>query len=138
MVGGLSYIGGRLTAPVSGDEGTDRELADKAKAKTRSAADAVSSGARSAQDKAGQAADEAKHQSKGLFSSIRDAFSQPADRDSAAERAHHDTATLSDKAKSAIGDAQDKCAPELLSCSQRLSAASMSAARPRVSWKVPG
>ena len=116
MVGGLSYIGGRLTAPVSGDEGTDAELADKAKAKTRSAADAVSSGAHKAQDSTAQAAEEAKQQSKGLFSSIRDAFSQPAtDRDSATERVHHDTATLQDKAKSAIGEAQDKCASELLS-----------------------
>lgn len=48
MVGSLSYIGGRLTAPVSGEEETDKELADKAKAKTKSAADAVSSGVRTA------------------------------------------------------------------------------------------
>ena len=115
VVGSLSYIGGRLTAPVSGDEGTDAELADKAKAKTRSAADAVSSGAQQAQDKTAQAAEDTKQQAKGLFSSIRDAFSQPADhRDSTMERAHHDAATLGDKAKSAIGDAQDKCVPELL------------------------
>lgn len=115
MVGGLSYMGGRLTAPVSGEEETDADLADKAKAKTRSAADAVSSGAQKAQDKTAEAAEEAKHQSKGLFSSIRDAFSQPAaDKDSAVDKAHHDTATLQDKAKNAIGDAQDKCVPEPL------------------------
>ncbi len=42
VVGGLSYIGGRLTAPVSGDEGKDREIADKAKENVNRGADKLS------------------------------------------------------------------------------------------------
>lgn len=42
VVGGLSYIGGRLTAPVSGDEGKDKEVADKAKANVNRGADKLS------------------------------------------------------------------------------------------------
>ena len=42
VVGGLSYMGGRLSAPVSGDEGKDREIADKAKENVSRGADKLS------------------------------------------------------------------------------------------------
>ena len=59
VVGGLSYIGGRLTAPVSGDEGKDREIADKAK-------ENVSRGA----DKLSNAGEEGKEKVCGIFPAL--------------------------------------------------------------------
>lgn len=114
MVGGLQYVGGRLTAPVSGSESKDRELADKAKEKTRSAADAVSGGAQSAKEQTGEAAEHAKQQGKGLFASIKDAFSAPAEHKEEPKSADlHAKATntinsLEDQAKGAYHNVQDK------------------------------
>ena len=60
VVGGLSYMGGRLSAPVSGDEGKDREIADKAKAN-------VSRGA----DKLSNAGEEGKEKVRGMLSTVQ-------------------------------------------------------------------
>ena len=51
-MGGLSYIGGRLSAPVSGDEGKDKEVADKAKANVNRGADKLSNAGQEGKEKA--------------------------------------------------------------------------------------
>lgn len=51
VVGGLSYVGGRLTAPVSGDEGKDKEVADKAKANVNKGADKLSNAGQETREK---------------------------------------------------------------------------------------
>lgn len=50
VVGGLSYIGGRLAAPVSGDESKDKEVADKAKANVNKGADKLSNAGQETKD----------------------------------------------------------------------------------------
>lgn len=50
VVGSMSYIGGRLTAPVSGDEGKDREIADKAKHNVNRGADKLSNAGEDVKD----------------------------------------------------------------------------------------
>ena len=52
-MGGLSYIGGRLSAPVSGNEGKDKEVADKAKANVSTGADKLSNAGQEGKDKVG-------------------------------------------------------------------------------------
>ena len=113
-MGGLQYMGGRLTAPVSGSESKDRELADKAKDKTRAAADAVSGGSQSAREQTSEAAEHAKQQGKGLFASLKDAFAAPAEPKEEPRTADlHAKATstinsLEDQAKGAYHNVQDK------------------------------
>ena len=51
VVGGLSYMGGRLTAPVSGDEGKDREIADTAKENVSRGADKLSNAGEEGKEK---------------------------------------------------------------------------------------
>lgn len=51
VVGGLSYMGGRLSAPVSGDEGKDREIADKAKENVSRGADRLSNAGEEGKEK---------------------------------------------------------------------------------------
>ncbi len=102
MVGGLSYVKGRLTAPVSGEEGKDEELKDSAKEETSRAADKVSAAAQNASYRASAAAEETKEQSKGLFASIKDAFNSGDKTDTVhSENAHQ-------KAKGTLEDAQDR------------------------------
>lgn len=98
-----SYVKGRLTAPVSGEEGKDEEIKEDAKAKTRQAADKVSSAALTAQDKTSAAARETKEQSKGLFASIKDAIA-PKESETATYRSK-DT---HEKAKSTLAEVEDK------------------------------
>lgn len=104
IVGGLSYVKGRLTAPVSGEEGKDEEIKEDAKEKTRQAADKVNSAAQTAQDKTSAAAQETKEHSKGLFASIKDAFAtkdQP-------ETATYHSKDAHEKAKSTLEEMEDK------------------------------
>ena len=51
VVGGFSYIGGRLTAPVSGDEGKDKEMANKAKENVNRGADKLSNAGEEGKEK---------------------------------------------------------------------------------------
>lgn len=100
VVGGLSYVKGRLTAPVSGEEGKDEEIKESAKEKSSQAADKLSSAACSAKDKASAATEETKEQSKGLFASIKEALGGKP------ETAH--SKDVGEKAKSTLEEAQDK------------------------------
>lgn len=102
VVGSLSYVKGRLTAPISGEEAKDEDLKKKAQEKTSAAANKVSETAGRAQGKAEDAANKTEAKSKGLFSSIKQAF-QP--KEKAPQTADNDT--VKDKAHNTLEDAKD-------------------------------
>jgi hypothetical protein len=141
----LKYIGGRMTAPVSGDEATDKANLGEAKGSAFRTVDQASHKVDEASHRAGEKAGEAKESTKSWLGSVVDSLKpHPRTAEERAEdeaaRAQHDATVAAhqagDKAQHALNTAREKASESAESAKQAARDATQSVKDTMQEWQA--